>query len=107
MIFILHLYIRLGRRWNNENDVRVNTIPREQYMGTVHLFIGTGRNPDKITSVSLLTNYNYNTDYQGLYSFFHFKSVPSFVFSMSPCRSSFNSSFSLYLHVTHAYVLSC
>jgi hypothetical protein len=31
------------------------TIQREQYGGTVHLFIGTGRNPGKITSMSLNT----------------------------------------------------
>jgi hypothetical protein len=36
-------------------DVRAITMQREQYRGTVHLFIGTGRNPDKITSVSLIT----------------------------------------------------
>jgi hypothetical protein len=63
---------------------RVITIQREQYMGTIHLFIGTGRSPDKITSMSLITNYNHNTDYQGLYSLFLFKSVSSFVFSMTP-----------------------
>jgi hypothetical protein len=31
----------------------VNTIQREQYGGTVHLFIGTGRGPGKITSMPL------------------------------------------------------
>jgi hypothetical protein len=35
---------------------------REQYRGTVHLFIGTGRSPDKIIFVSLITNYDHNTD---------------------------------------------
>jgi hypothetical protein len=76
-------------------------------MGTVHLFIGTGRSPDKITSVSLITTYNHNTDYQGLYSLFLFKSVSSFVFSMTPSRSSFNRSFGLYLHITTAFIMSC
>jgi hypothetical protein len=79
---------------------------REQYRGTVHLFIGTGRSPDKITSMSLITNYDHNTYYQGLYSLFLFRSVSSFVFNMTPSRSSLNRSFSLYLHVTHAFVLS-
>ena len=37
----LHLYLCLGRRWESECDVRVNTSQREQYGGTVHLFIGT------------------------------------------------------------------
>jgi hypothetical protein len=31
----------------------VNTIQHEQYEVTVHLFIGTGRSPDKISSVPL------------------------------------------------------
>jgi hypothetical protein len=107
MIFTLHLYLRLDGRWKSDSAARVITIQREQYKGTVHLFIGTGRSPDKITFVSLITNYNHNTDYQGLYSLFLFKSVSSFVFSMTPSRSSFNRSFGLYLHVTTAPVLSC
>jgi hypothetical protein len=45
------------------SDARVITIQRKQYEGTVHLFIGTGRKPDKITSMSLLTNYNHNVNY--------------------------------------------
>jgi hypothetical protein len=85
----------------------VITSQREQYRGTVHLFIGTGHNPDKITSMHLITNYFYNTDHQGLHNIFPFKSVSSFVLSMSPCRSSFDRSFCLCLHVTLAYVLSC
>jgi hypothetical protein len=40
----LHLYIRLDRRRESECDVRVNTSQREQYEGTVYLFIGTGHN---------------------------------------------------------------
>jgi hypothetical protein len=63
----------------------VITIQREQYVGIVHLFIGTGRSPDKITFVSLITNYNNNTNHQGLCSLFLFKSVPSFVSNMPPC----------------------
>jgi hypothetical protein len=106
VIFILHLYLRLDRRWKSESDTRVITIQREQYRGTVHLFIGTGRSLDKITSMSLITNYNHNADYQGLYSLFLFKPVLSFVFSMTSSRSSFNRSFDLYLHVTTAFVLS-
>jgi hypothetical protein len=47
----------------NVGDVGAITIYREQYGGTVHLFIGTRRSPDKITSMSLLTNYNHNANY--------------------------------------------
>jgi hypothetical protein len=82
-------------------------IQREQYEGTVHLFIGMGHSPDKITSISLMTNYIYSTDHQGLHSLFRFKLVSSFVFSTSSCLSSFNRSFGLYLHVTPAFVLFC
>jgi hypothetical protein len=39
------------------------TMQREQYRDTVHLFIGTRRSPDEITSMSLITNYDHNTDY--------------------------------------------
>jgi hypothetical protein len=59
--------------------VRVNTSQREQYWGTVHLFIGTGRSPDKITFVSLITNHNQNTSYHGLNGLLLFKSVLPFV----------------------------
>jgi hypothetical protein len=51
-------------------DTGAITMQREQYRGTVHLFIGTGRSPDEITSMSLITNYDHNTNYQGLYSLF-------------------------------------
>jgi hypothetical protein len=85
----------------------VITSQREQYGGTVHLLIGTGRSLDKVTIVSLITNYNHNTDYQGLCILFLFKSVPSFVLGMPPCRSSFNCSFGIYLHVVPACISSC
>jgi hypothetical protein len=85
----------------------VITSQREQYEGTVHLFIGTGHNPDKITFVSLITNHNHNTNYQRLCGLFLFKSVPSFVLSMPSCRSSFNCSVGIYLHVISACISSC
>jgi hypothetical protein len=75
----LHLYLRLDRRWESERDERVNTSQREQCWGTVHLFIGTGRSPDKITFVSLITNHNQNTTYHGLNGLLLFKSVLPFV----------------------------
>jgi hypothetical protein len=39
----LHLYLWLDRRQKFKRDARANTSQREQYGGTVHLFIGTGR----------------------------------------------------------------
>jgi hypothetical protein len=47
--------------------------------GVLFIYIGTGRNPDKITFVFLITNHNHSTNYQGLCGLFLFKSVPSFV----------------------------
>jgi hypothetical protein len=59
--------------------VRVNTSQREQYVGTVHLFIGMRRSPVKITFISLMTSYNHDTNYHGLIGFFLFKSVQPFI----------------------------
>ena len=60
----------------NVRDAGVITMQREQYMGIVHLFIGKGRRLDKITFMSLITNYDHNTDYQGLYNLFLFCNTP-------------------------------
>ena len=49
-MLMLHWYLRLARRRGCE---RANTNHREQYGVTVHLFIGTGRSPGKITSMPL------------------------------------------------------
>jgi hypothetical protein len=38
----LHFYLRLDRRQKSKRDAQVNIRPREQYGGTVHLFIDTG-----------------------------------------------------------------
>jgi hypothetical protein len=52
---------------------------REQYGNTVHLFIGTGRSPCKITSRPFAFDNNSIVIYLGLDSLFLFKSVPSFL----------------------------
>jgi hypothetical protein len=75
----LHLYLRLDRRQRSKCGVQVNTSQREQYEGTIHLFIGTGRSPVKITFMSLMTSYNHDTNYHGLIGLFLFKSVQPFV----------------------------
>jgi hypothetical protein len=84
----------------------VITSQREQYVGTVHLFIGTRHSLDKITFMSLITSHDYDSNYQGLCSLFLFKSVPPFVSSVSSCRSSFGNSFGIHLHVAPACILS-
>ena len=38
----------------------MNTSQREQYGGTVHLFIGKGHSPNKITFMPLITNHDYD-----------------------------------------------
>jgi hypothetical protein len=59
----------------NPSDVRVNIDQREQYGGTVHLFIGTWRSLCGFTFVSFTTGYNHNTNYHGPIGLFIFKSV--------------------------------
>jgi hypothetical protein len=75
----LHLYLRLDKGQKSKHDTQVNTSQREQYGGTVHLFIGTGRSPIKITFMSLTTSYNHDTNYHELIGLFLFKSVQSFI----------------------------
>jgi hypothetical protein len=75
----LHLYLRLDRRQKSKRDARMNTSQREQYGGTVHLFIGTGHSPVRIIFMSLMTSYNHDTNHHGLIGLFLFKSVQPFV----------------------------
>jgi hypothetical protein len=52
---------------------------REQYKGTVHLFIGTVDSLYIITFIPFTMNYNNGTEYHGSLSHFIFKSVHPFV----------------------------
>jgi hypothetical protein len=52
---------------------------REQYRGTVHLFIGTGHSPYKITFMPFTFDNNSMIIYRGLNSLFIYKSVSFFV----------------------------
>jgi hypothetical protein len=63
---------------------------REQYENIVHLFIGTGHSPCKITSRPFTFDNNSIVIYMGLDSLFLFKSVSSFLPS---CRSFLAHSF--------------
>jgi hypothetical protein len=93
MIFILHLYLWLARRWKSESDARMITIQHEQYGVTVHLFIGTGRSLDKITFMSLTFTVDHKTNYQGLGGLFSFMSAPSFTIVIMQSQRSFSHSF--------------
>jgi hypothetical protein len=64
--------------------------PPRQYRSTVHLFIGTGRSPCKITFRPFAFANNSIVIHQGLDSLFPFKPVS---FSLSSCRSSLAHSF--------------
>ena len=59
---------------------------RVQYGSTVHLFIGTGRNPCKITPMPFTFANNFIVIHRGLNSLFIFKSVSfSAIMPKLPC----------------------
>ena len=73
------MYLWLDRRQKYKRDARASTSQREQYGGIVHLFIGMGHSPVKITFMSFTTSYNHDTNYHGPIGLFIFKSVQPFV----------------------------
>jgi hypothetical protein len=75
----LHLYLQLDGRIKYKRGARASTNQREQYEGTVHLFIGTGRSLCKFTFIPFTIDYNYDTNYHGSICLFIFKSVQPFV----------------------------
>jgi hypothetical protein len=90
----------------NVSDARAITMQHEQYGVTVHLFIGAGRNPCRITFTSLIFTVSHKANYQGLSSLFSFRSVPSFTIIIMPSRRSFSHSFgarSSFLQIASSY----
>jgi hypothetical protein len=59
-----------GKKYNC--DAKASTGQHEWYGGTVHLFIGTGHNPCKITSRPFTFANNFKVIHQGLNSLFPF-----------------------------------
>jgi hypothetical protein len=57
---------------------------REQYGGTVHLFIATGRNLCEFTFMSSTNDYNYYIVYHGLIGHLIFKSVHFEIYYEAP-----------------------
>jgi hypothetical protein len=104
----LHLYLRLDRRWKYKCDARASTSQREQYRGFVHLFIGTGRSPCKITFMPFIFSINLRTIYRGLSSLFLLKSVPfSAIEPKLPCaqlRHWFNLRSDPAFHIVHNFI---
>jgi hypothetical protein len=93
MIYILHLYLRLNRRWKSKSDPRVIRIQREQHGVIVHLFIGTGRSLHKITFMSPTFTVDHKASRRGLSSLFFFRSVSSFTIVLVLSRSFFSHNF--------------
>jgi hypothetical protein len=106
----LHLYLRLDRRQKSERDARMNTSQREQYRGTVHLFIGTGRSLCEITFMPFMFTIDLITIYRGLDSLFLLKSVPfSAIEPKLPCaqlRCWFNLHSDPAFHIVYSFIPS-
>ena len=66
-----------GLKESKSTSVTQKQMPsqREQYGSTVHLFIGTGRSPCKITPMPFTFANNFIVTHRGLNSLFIFKSV--------------------------------
>jgi hypothetical protein len=60
----LHLYLRLDRMQKSKSDARANKSLREQYRGTVHLFIGIGHSLYKVTSMPFTFTIDLRAIYQ-------------------------------------------
>jgi hypothetical protein len=106
----LHLYLQLDRRKKYKRDARASTSQREQYGGTVHLFIGTGRSLCEITFIPFMFTIDLITIYRGLDSLFLLKSVPfSAAEPKLPCvqlRRWFNLRSDLAFHIVYNFMPS-
>jgi hypothetical protein len=106
----LHLYLRLDRRQKYKRVTRANTSQREQYRGTVHLFIGTGRSLGKITFMPFMFTIDLRTICRGLDSLFLLKSIPfSATEPKLPCaqlRHWFSLCSDPALHIVYSFIPS-
>jgi hypothetical protein len=93
-----------------KSDTRASTSQREQYEGTVHLFIGTGRSPCKITFMPFIFSIDLRTNCRRLDSLFLLKSVPfSATEPKLPCvqlRRWFNLRFDPAFHIVYSFIPS-
>jgi hypothetical protein len=71
----LQMYLQLEGDESTSVMQKCMPNPREQYGGTVHLFIGTGHSLCKITFMPFTFDNNSIVIYRGLNSLFIFKSV--------------------------------
>ena len=106
----LHLYLWLDRRQGCKCDARANTSQREQYEGTVHLFIGTGHNLCEITFMPFMFTIDLRTICWRLDSLFLLKSVPvSGTEPKLPCaqlRRWFSLRSDPASHIVYSFILS-
>jgi hypothetical protein len=65
----------------------------EQYRGTVHLFIGTGRSLCKITFMPFTIDYNNDKNIMGLYVILSLSRFTPSSWDLSLCRSFIGDSF--------------
>jgi hypothetical protein len=98
-LFLLYFHEKVETMLNYKNtfgltedkkyncDAKAGTGQREQYVCTVHLFIGTRYSPCKITSRPFTFANNFKVIHRGLNSLFPFKSVPFFCrYAEAPLR---------------------
>jgi hypothetical protein len=106
----LHLYLQLDRRQKYKRDARAVQSQREQYGGTVHLFIGTGRSLCEITFMPFMFTIDLRTICRGLDSLFLLKSIPfSSTEPKLPCaqlRRWFNLRSDPASHIVCSFILS-
>jgi hypothetical protein len=80
--------------------------PREQYGGTVHLFIGTGHSPYKITFMPFTLGSNSIIIHRGPNSLFIFKSVSFSAITPKLSRSHLRRCINLHITWTSPTVIS-
>jgi hypothetical protein len=106
----LHLYLRLDRRWKYKRDAQASISQREQYGGTVHLFIGIGRSLCEITFIPFTFTIDSIIIHRGLNSLFLLKSVPfSATEPKLPCarlRRWFNLRSEPDFHIVYSFIPS-
>jgi hypothetical protein len=104
------LYLWLDRRQKYKRDARASTSQREQYGGTVHLFIDTWRSLCEITFMPFTFTIDLRTICSGLDSLFLLKSVPfSATKPKLPCaqlRRWFSLRSDPALHIVYSFILS-
>jgi hypothetical protein len=94
----------------SKRDAEVNTSQREQYGGTVHLFIGTGHSLCEIIFMPFMFTIDLIIIYRGLDSLFLLKSVPfSATEPKLPCSQLwrwFNLRFDPAFHIVYSFLPS-